>query len=160
MMQAVMKQMVVLPPSFLNIPQDNADISEEYLARRFSRLSLFEEKIEYECMDDIALLHQYNLLRGNDVVLDKQSKIIIARVGRLCVGGCHLNYNVQDDGVLCAEISEFSILPDYKNNIVISELLRQAIKQAAKNKAQFVSKFFHSKIKEKLSEKEFFLEEA
>ena len=168
MIQAIMKQMVgVLPPSFLNIQQDNADISEEYLTLRFSRSAWIEQKIEYECTNDIALLHQYNLLRRSynvsDDVFDKQSEIIIAiiaRTGRLCVGGCHLNYSMQDSGDLWAEISEFSVLPDYQNYTIIYELLSRAIEQAAKNKAQFIPKILQSKIKKEKSKKEIILEDA
>src|SRR5688572_29624825 len=74
------------------------------LQNRFARTPKRHEPIVYEFTDDRALLHQYYRIRetmyrkihhvdkfsGAEDVYDKISHILIARRGKLCIGGCRL----------------------------------------------------------------------
>lgn len=82
------------------------------------------EPVVYEFTDDPALLHQYYRLReirynetlksddynwGEDFH-DKLSQILIARRGRLCLGGCRLTIRESDETwLLPVENSEFNL---------------------------------------------------
>lgn len=135
---------------------------ENALAERFSRdkASPFTEEITYEFTDDRALLHQYYHLRevmyrrvlgldnfdGGEDMYDKISHILIARRGKLCIGGCRITMREPDetfslpmetngfflydkikDGSLSyrhAETSRFAILSDRYEKDIMREMLR------------------------------------
>lgn len=81
------------------------------LIRRFSKTPKEPEPIVYEFTDDKALLHQYFVLRermlGTDRFLpkdtipqdihDKISYILVARRGKLCIGGARLTIRDGDE---------------------------------------------------------------
>jgi len=81
------------------------------ILRRLTRTPLAQEPIVYEFTDDRALLHQYYRLReimyrkmfetdkfvGEEDVHDKLSHILIARRGKLCIGGCRLTIREADE---------------------------------------------------------------
>jgi len=99
-------------------PVDNGPnlIEEVYagLQRRFGRIPRAPEPIVYEFTDDRALLHQYYRMRGTmyrkvhhidkfsgaEDVYDKISHILIARRGKLCIGGCRLIVREGDEDFL------------------------------------------------------------
>lgn len=80
------------------------EISEDYLARRFSRIPRAPQDVVYEVTRDSALLHLYFSLReamffnnsstrhvpGQRDAYDDVSDIMVARRGLQCVGGARL----------------------------------------------------------------------
>lgn len=127
---------------------------EMSLARRFNRPKL--EEVVFEFTNDPALLHQYYRLRVDmyrhvhGVVgfnyepdeYDRMSHILIARVGKLCIGGAritvrepdeewllpmeHENFKLRDvfpqyelHRHLHGEASRFALLEDYNNKDVL-----------------------------------------
>ncbi|MEZ5690215.1 MAG: hypothetical protein R3D71_00935 [Rickettsiales bacterium] len=122
---------------------------QNVISRRLIKPYSFGEDIVYEFTQDRGFLHQYFRLReimyrrifgtcefsGEEDLHDKLSYILIARKGRLCVGGCRLTIregdekwdlpmeehgfnlrstfpNLQLDKKKHAEISRFAILED------------------------------------------------
>lgn len=94
------------------------------LVQRFSRAPLAPDPVVYEFTNDRALLHQYYRLResmyrkvfhtdkfvGAEDVHDKISHILIARRGKLVVGGCRLTIREADeDFLLPMESQEFRL---------------------------------------------------
>jgi hypothetical protein len=85
---------------------ENHDISEVFLTKKFNRPSKTDAQITYEITDDPALLHQYYLLRNKMFIdtwglqnfsgmkdeFDDNSHVVIAHIDRLCIGGCRLTY--------------------------------------------------------------------
>lgn len=85
----------------------DTELSDEYLAHRFSRLARKPEKIAYEFTQDLGLLHQYFRLRedmfisvwglkhfcGKHEIFDDISEVLIARRGRQCIAGGRLTIN-------------------------------------------------------------------
>jgi hypothetical protein len=94
------------------------------IERRFGKSAREPEPVVYEFTDDRGLLHQYYRLReimyrkvyhtdkfvGEEDVYDKLSHILIARRGRLCIGGCRLIIREADeDFQLPMETSDFKL---------------------------------------------------
>ncbi|MDE3060927.1 MAG: hypothetical protein KGJ06_07940, partial [Pseudomonadota bacterium] len=93
--------------------QQKTLVEEMYasLQRRFGRTPRLPEPIVYEFTNDRALLHQYYRIReimyrkvfntekfvGEEDVHDKVSHILIARRGRLVIGGCRLTVREADE---------------------------------------------------------------
>lgn len=114
-------------PSLQNQNDQSANILEEFqdmLIRRFGKLPKQPEPTVYEFTDDKALLHQYFVLRekmlGTDKFLpkntlpqdihDKISNILIARRGKLCIGGARLTIREGDETFpLPMETDEFKL---------------------------------------------------
>ncbi|MDE3037719.1 MAG: hypothetical protein KGJ21_04625, partial [Pseudomonadota bacterium] len=81
---------------------------------RFSKVPRRTESVVYEFTDDRALLHQYYHLRetmyrkvfrtdkfvGEEDLHDKISHILVARRGKLVVGGCRLTIRDGDEDFL------------------------------------------------------------
>ena len=101
---------------------------QESVVRKFKRAEKDKEPIVYEFTDDPALLHQYYRLRdlmyrkvhnlkefeGGEDVYDKISHILIARRGRLCVGGCRLTIREPDENFLLPmETEEYKLRDVY-----------------------------------------------
>ncbi len=106
------------------LPEDEKTL-EEALAKRYSsKGSIAHEPVVYEFTTDRALLHQYYQLRehmyrkafktdkfvGQEDVYDKLSHILIARRGKLCVGGMRITVREADEVFdLPMETSGFSL---------------------------------------------------
>jgi hypothetical protein len=148
-----------------NLPHD--EISQEYLARRFSRPDRKLEHAVYELTRDVGYLHQYYLLREEDMVpfagkdqYDDASDTMIARIGNHCVAGCRLTFShpgsrsllpMEEDGFSLAEalpelplvdapyveISRMAILPEFENSLLMLEFSRQLLKRAAEKKTRY-----------------------
>jgi len=103
------------------------------ILRRLSKtLWSRHEPVVYEFTNDRALLHQYYHMReimyrkmsfvydyvGEEDEYDKISHILIARRGRLCVGGCRLTTREADEDFLLPMES-----PDFKLRDVLPNLL-------------------------------------
>lgn len=85
----------------------NAELSEEYLTRKFLRPAHNLENVIYELTRDPGLLHQYYLLReqmfirvwelsnfcGKHDEYDDISDIMVARIGNQVIGGCRLTFS-------------------------------------------------------------------
>ncbi len=152
----------------------SAELSEEYLKLRFSRTAKQAENVVYEVTRDPALLHQYYRLReemfinvwglkrfsGHQDDYDDKSDIMIARIGKHCIGGCRLTFKEPGtnehlpmekddfllsqemsqlplDSVRYVEISRLAILPDFQNSVVMLELSRELLKRGAEKKARY-----------------------
>ena len=100
------------------------------LLRRFAKSPRPPEPIIYEFTDDRALLHQYYDNReimyrkvfntdrfvGKEDFHDKISHILIARRGKLCVGGCRLTIRESDEKfMLPMENPEFNLIANFPN---------------------------------------------
>lgn len=83
---------------------------QQLTAKHLSRSYGGDEPIVFEFTQDRALLHQYYLLRekmyqkvhhipfnGDEDLYDKLSYVLIARKGRLCLGGCRLTIREGDE---------------------------------------------------------------
>lgn len=142
------------PQSFLGALQSS-------VTNRLSRPYGENEPIVYEFTQDNALLHQYFRLRefmyrksfkkenynGGEDFHDKLSYILIARRGRLCLGGCRLTIREGDEAwplpvegaefnlrdlfpelplarVRHAEISRFAIMEDSGDKTILSGLCK------------------------------------
>ena len=92
--------------------------------RRFSKVPQPPEPVVYEFTNDRALLHQYFRLRetmyrkvfqtdkfvGEEDLHDKLSHVLIARRGKLCIGGCRLTIREADeDFLLPMETQDFKL---------------------------------------------------
>jgi len=104
---------------------------DKNLSRKFGKGRRLIDPVVYEFTNDRALLHQYYRIRelmyrkvfktdrfmGEEDVHDKLSHILIARRGKLCVGGCRLTIREADeDFMLPMETSDFrlrNVLPDH-----------------------------------------------
>lgn len=104
---------------------------QEALVRKHQRGEKSQEPTVYEYTNDPALLHQYYRLReimyrrmfntdkfvGTEDVYDKVSHILIARQGKLCVGGARLTIREPyEDFLLPMESESFKLreqLPDH-----------------------------------------------
>lgn len=106
------------------LPLRLAEELYENLQRRFQRVPRAADPVVYEFTDDRALLHQYYRLRelmyrkihhtgkfsGKEDVHDKIAHILIARRGKLVVGGCRLIVREGDeDFLLPMEQDEFTV---------------------------------------------------
>lgn len=94
-----------------SVPQNFLEILQAAILRKISKTSGADEPIVYEFTQDRALLHQYYRLReimyrklfnadlfvGEEQIYDKLSHILIARQGKLCVGGCRLTVREADE---------------------------------------------------------------
>lgn len=125
------------------------------ILRRITRTPISEEPIVYEFTQDRALLHQYYQLResmyrkifhtdkfvGEEDVHDKLSHIIIARRGKLCIGGCRLTIREGDEKfMLPMETQEFrlrEIFPELPLSVLRhGEISRFAISDAEEDKLE------------------------
>jgi len=134
------------------------------LVKRFGRSPSQLEPLVFEFTNDRGLLHQYYRLRevmyrkvfntdkfvGTEDIHDKLSHILIARRGRLCVGGCRLTIREADEDFLLpmesadfklrdvfpnlplkklrhGEISRFAIMDEDDDRLEIMGLLSQLI---------------------------------
>lgn len=157
----------------MNVKTTGIELTEEYLARKFSRPA--EEKITFEVTQDRALLHQYYDIRermyrkmfdskdfvDEEDLYDKLGHIIVARRGKLCLGGCRLIIREGDEGFLLplesqefklrnvfpdlplskerhGEISRFAILDDYNNRDVLSGLCEVMYNQVVASGAHYM----------------------
>lgn len=103
--------------SELDLPKNNAELSnllvelQSVVTKRSFKTFANDEPIVYEFTQDPALLHQYYRLRkimydkvfkvenynwGEDSY-DKISHILVARRGRLCIGGCRIIIREADE---------------------------------------------------------------
>lgn len=151
------------------------ELSEEYLNKRFARPARTADNIQYGMTKDEALIHQYLLLReemfvkswglksfsGGKDAFDDESDIILATIGKQCIGGCRLTFREPEAGtglplenedfrlsnvfpdlplnsVRIAEVSRLAILPDYQNSLVMLDLLRELFRFGAKKHARYV----------------------
>jgi len=112
-------------------PQNFLEILQESILRRLSKTPFSRnEQVVYEFTNDRALLHQYYRLRevmyrkvfhtdkfiGEEDVHDKLSHILIARRGKLCIGGCRLTIREADeDFALPMETPEFKLRNIFPN---------------------------------------------
>lgn len=102
----------------------DAELSSEYLTRKFSRPQREPEHIVYEMTQDPGYLHQYFLLRkqmfihiwglehfdGTKDEYDDQSDIMVARRGNHVIGGCRLTFhNAHASSRLPMEKDDFSL---------------------------------------------------
>ena len=117
-----------------NTKTTTQDGGEDVFIRDTKKLSWQNEPVVYEFTNDPALLHQYYRLReemyrktfqteqfsGTEDVYDKISHILIARKGRLCIGGCRLTIReAHEEFLLPMESDSFRLrqeLPDYSLN--------------------------------------------
>jgi len=113
-------------------PQNFLENLQTSILRRLSKTPLSrDEPIVYEFTSDRALLHQYYRLRevmyrkifhtdkfmGEEDVHDKLSHILIARRGKLCIGGCRLTVREADEDFLLPMESQ-----DFKMRTIFSNL--------------------------------------
>jgi len=140
------------------------------LVKRFGRAQHQPEPLVFEFTNDRGLLHQYYRLReimyrkvfntdkfvGEEDVHDRLSHILIARRGRLCVGGCRLTIREADEDFLLpmenadfklrnifpnlplrklrqGEISRFAIMDEDEDKLEIMGLLSQLIIEKCNN---------------------------
>ena len=133
---------------------------EASIIRKLDSKSQQAEAVVYEFTDDRALLHQYYRLRemmyrkvfktdqfiGEEDVHDKLSHILIARRGRLCIGGCRLTVREGDEDFMLpmesadfklrnvfanlplkkvrhGEVSRFAIMDDDKDSLEVMRVL-------------------------------------
>jgi len=111
-------------------PKNLLEELQNSLIRRFSRVPLSHGPIVYEFTNDRALLHQYYRLReimyrkvfktdkfmGEEDVHDKISHILIARRGKLCIGGCRLTIREADENFLLPmETPDFKLRSIFPN---------------------------------------------
>ena len=103
------------------------DISEDSLARRFSRPLRQPQDVHFEFTNDPAMLHQYYRLReemfisvwglkhfsGQEDAFDAQSHIMVARKGLQCIGGGRLTVSTPQDHLM---------LPMEKEDLMLSAL--------------------------------------
>jgi hypothetical protein len=104
-------------------PQNFLEVLQSAIINRLSKPYGGNEPIIYEFTHDRALLHQYYRLRelmyrkvhhldqfsAQEDVYDKLSHVLIARRGRLCLGGCRLTIREPDEmWPLPAETETFS----------------------------------------------------
>jgi hypothetical protein len=112
------------PPSDSNPPKSRIEELTISLQRRVGRTPRVPEPVVYEFTTDLALLHQYFRIReimyrkihktdkfvGKQDWHDKIGHILIARRGRLCIGGCRLIMrDGEEDFLLPMEDSEFKV---------------------------------------------------
>src|ERR1700761_7681262 len=110
-------------------PKNALEELQDSFLRRF-KTPLAQEPIVYEFTNDRALLHQYYRLReimyrkvfktekfvGEEDVHDKLSYILIARRGKLCIGGCRLTIREADeDFSLPMEMPDFKLRNGFPN---------------------------------------------
>ncbi len=113
-----------------NSTQNFLEGLQDSIVRRLSRTQLSrDEPIVYEFTNDRALLHQYYHIReimyrktanahrmGDEDVYDKLGHILIARRGKLCIGGCRLIIREADeDFMLPMESSDFKLRNVFPN---------------------------------------------
>lgn len=97
---------------------------ENIFLRGLKELSWTKEPVVYEFTTDPSLLHQYYKLRermyrkffnteefdGSEDVYDKVSHILIARQGKLCLGGCRLTIREpHEDFLMPMEVDGFKL---------------------------------------------------
>jgi len=114
--------------------------------RRFSRTPLSQEPIVYEFTNDRALLHQYYRLReimyrkvfktelkfvGEEDLHDKISHTLIARRGKLCIGGCRLTIREGDENFLLPMETPNFKLRDAFPNLPLTKLRHGEISRFA-----------------------------
>lgn len=107
-----------------SMSQNFLEALQSTILNRLSRPSNQLEPVVYEFTQDRALLHQYYRLReimyrkmfdtdqfsGDEDVHDKLSHILIARRGRLCLGGCRLTIREGDEHwQLPMELKDFKL---------------------------------------------------
>lgn len=107
-----------------SMSQNFLEALQSAILGRMSKPSNQREPIVYEFTQDRALLHQYFRLReimyrkmfdtdkftGEEDVHDKLSHVLIARRGRLCLGGCRLTIREADEQwALPLEMPEFRL---------------------------------------------------
>jgi hypothetical protein len=144
----------------------DGDSSWDTLAAKYRRDTQARLETAYEITRDPGLLHQYYLLRDNlfihlwgmekgeatEDAFDTESDIVIARVGRHCIGGGRLTVSkprgrkalpMEGEGFTLAEalpmleketygeVSRFAILPELQNSAENMELSCQLMTQAA-----------------------------
>jgi hypothetical protein len=99
-----------LPASFYQ-PGRYDEVSDDRVAKRFSRLSAQPKPLVYEFTRDAGYLHQYFRLReemfmriwglnnfnGAKDPYDDHSEIVIARIGNLVIGGCRMTFTYPND---------------------------------------------------------------
>lgn len=149
-----------------------AVVSQTMGGQRFARLTRAPQAVECEISWDAGLLHQYYRLRedmfislwglqnfsAEEDAFDEISDIVIARMGRQCVGGSRLTFKEPslgnllpmegDDFMLadvlpelpiadtrCVEVSRLAILPEFQNSSVMLDLTRQMIKRSMEKQA-------------------------
>lgn len=91
-------------------PRNFLEALQDKLIKRYSKPYGDDEPIVYEFTQDVALLHQYHHLRevmykkvhhiefdGSEDLYDKLSHVLIARRGKLCLGGCRLTIREADE---------------------------------------------------------------
>ena len=145
------------------------------LIKKFAKIPAPPEPLIYELTDDRALLHQYYLLReqmyrkvfqtdkfvGEEDVHDKLSHILIARRGKLCIGGVRLTIREADEDfalpmenpdfklrtifpnlplrdVRHGEISRFAVMEDTDHHEVLYGLCKLLYDMILMNKAHYV----------------------
>jgi hypothetical protein len=125
---------------FPHMPQ--VELSEDYLARRFSRPSKKLEHVVYEVARDAGLLHQYYLLReemflnirdakratGVKDDHDDHSEVVVARISNHCIAGGRLTFT-KARKALPMEQDRFSLvgyLPELRDTTYV-EISRIAI---------------------------------
>lgn len=88
-------------------PALDAELSDEYLTRKFLRPASHLENVTYELTRDPGYLHQYYMLReqmfisvwglqnfcGKEDEYDAISDIMVARIGNQVIGGCRLTFS-------------------------------------------------------------------
>jgi hypothetical protein len=148
---------------------------QDMVIKRFTKTPKPVEPVVYEFTDDKALLHQYFIMRermlGTDKFLpkgvipqdihDKISHILIARRGKLCIGGARLTVregdetfplpmesdefklreifpNVPLDTEKHAVISKFAILDDQKNSEILYSLCKIMYEKILRDDVRFL----------------------
>jgi hypothetical protein len=111
-------------------PKNLLEEQQSSFISRFSRPARQPEPVVYEFTNDRALLHQYYRIRevmyrkvfhtdkfvGQEDVHDKISHILIARRGKLCIGGCRLIIRDGDeDFLLPMETPDFKLREVFPN---------------------------------------------
>ena len=159
-MGAAMAKAVFEPAMPAIAPAAGMEISEESLARRFSRPERKSVPLVYELTHDAGYLHQYARLLDKPIPGD--GDVLIARIGNHVIGGCRLTFSYSKDrqrlpmestdcrlqqqfpdlplrNVTYAEVSDMAVFEEYRQrDLVMDELVRRAIKRCTGKQACFV----------------------
>lgn len=139
-------------------PKNLVEALQNGILNRFFKPYGKGEPIVYEFTQDRGLLHQYYLLReamyrrmfetdkfvGEEDVHDKLSHILVARRGRLCLGGCRLTVREPDEmWSLPMESDDFklrSVFPDLAlDRVRHGEISRFAVMEDCGSEAEIFS---------------------
>ena len=145
---------------------EQIEFSEAYLEARFSRLDKAPQATVFEFTHDAGYLHQYQRLRdllfaGEKDGFDERSDVVVARIGRLVVGGFRLSYNypgtelllpMEKDGftlraampdapiddVISAEMSDLAVLPEHRSDALVAGLLSEIVARCTQKKVRYL----------------------